>query len=87
MEIKAFFYLLIVLSVTRNNLKVKKVIISLKKNLNMVNYEQYLLWSPYVKIYEKDTRNPQVLITHRPLGINTSYVLQAVTKVTKPHIE
>ena len=97
MEIKAF-----VLSVTRNNLKVKKVIISLKKpsKWSIMN-STYLLWRPYVKIYEKrykksaSSYHTQTGYLYKPArlfelitmfqGLNTSYVLQTVSKVIKPH--
>ena len=40
----------------------------LEKPLKMVNYLCTVMWRPYMKIYEKNTRNPRVLITHR-LGL------------------
>ena len=39
-----------------------------EKPLKMADFLQYLLRRPYAKIYQKDTRNLRVLITHR-LGI------------------
>jgi len=68
MEIKDFFYLLIVLSVTRNNVKVKKVIISLKNPSKWSIMNSTYCGGHMRKSMKKDTRNPKVLITHR-LGI------------------
>jgi len=51
-------YILIQRAQKRHNL--------IEKPLKMADFLQYLLWRPYAKIYQKDTRNLQVLIKHRP---------------------
>jgi len=53
-------YILIQRAQKRHNL--------IENPLKMADFVQFLLWRPYAKVYQKDTRNLRVLITHR-LGI------------------